>query len=310
MSITNSRWAMKYRPTKKEDFVGNPDFLNKIDHWVEINDIPHLLLVSENSGIGKTTVAWLIAKLLDAEVMYINASDENNIETVREKIKTFVSTIGFKTWKIVICDEFSFFTQNAQSALNSIMENYSKTARFIITANYVEKILPSIQSRCTKFELENPPKKGILTRVKYILDTEKIEYDDNDVKKVIVEFYPDQRSILNYIQDNSYTGKFILSQQNIILNDYCQKIVDLFNSKKSGTDIFKEIRQIISDARVKQFSDLYKYLYNNLDEYAGDGKKGLVIMSLAEYQYKDGFVVDKEINVMACIVNILNIIKG
>lgn len=310
MSITNSRWAMKYRPTQKEDFVGEPEFLAKIDHWIATNDIPHILLTSEKSGIGKTTAAWMIAKSLDAEVMYINASDENNIETVREKIKQFVSTIGFKQWKIVICDEFAYFTPNAQSALNSIMENYSKTARFIITANYIEKILPSIRSRCTQFQLETPPKKGILNRMKYILDTEGVKYEDRDVAKVIVEFYPDQRSIINYLQDNSYTGKFEFSEQNIIVNDYCQKIIDLFNSKKPVSEIFKEIRQLVSDAKVRQFSDLFKFLYNNLDEYAGDGKKGLVIMSLADYQYKDNFVVDKEINAMACIVNILNILKG
>ena len=190
------------------------------------------------------------------------------------------------------------------------MENYSKTARFIITANYIEKILPSIRSRCTQFQLETPPKKGILNRMKYILDTEGVKYEDRDVAKVIVEFYPDQRSIINYLQDNSYTGKFEFSEQNIIVNDYCQKIIDLFNSKKPVSEIFKEIRQLVSDAKVRQFSDLFKFLYNNLDEYAGDGKKGLVIMSLADYQYKDNFVVDKEINAMACIVNILNILKG
>lgn len=310
MSITNSRWAMKYRPTKKEDFVGDPEFLEKIDHWIETNDIPHILLTSENSGIGKTTAAWMIAKSLDAEVLYINASDENNIETVREKIKQFVSTIGFKTWKIVICDEFSYFTINAQSALNSIMENYSKTARFIITANYIEKILPSIRSRCTQFQLETPPKKGILQRMQYILDTEGIQYDVKDVAKVIVEYYPDQRSITNYLQDNSYSGTFKLSQQNIITNDYCQKIVELFNSNKRGSEIFKEIRQLISDSKVRQFNDMYKYLFNNLDEYTQDGQKGVIIMALAEYQYKDNFVVDKEINAMALIVNILNVIKS
>lgn len=309
MSITNTWWAVKYRPTKRDDFVGDSEFLDKIDHWIETNDVPNILLTSEKSGIGKTTAAWMIANSIDAEILYINASDDNNIETVRDRIKSFVSTTGFKTWKIVICDEFSYFSINAQSALNSIIETYSRSARFIITANYIEKILPSIRSRCTQFKLDAPPKVGIVKRMEAILQAENVEYDVRDIAKIVKELYPDQRSIINYLQDNSHSGTFKLSSQDIIINDYCEKVLANLTYNQATKISFGNIRQIIADSKIRQFNDLYKFLFERLDDYAPDGKKGLVILAIADYQYKDNFVVDKEINAMALIVNILTIIK-
>lgn len=310
MAIENSWWAEKYRPTTIKDYVADPEFLSKIEGWIEKGEINHLLLYSEKSGTGKTTLAKMLANSLDADVMYINASSENNVETVREKITTFVSTIGFARWKILILDEFPQFSLAGQSALNAVMETYSKHCRFIITGNYVEKILPSIRSRCTQFQIESPPKTAILKRMQYILDSENVTYENKDIAVVIKDFYPDQRSIINYLQDNSVGGKFNLSKSTAIINDYCNSVIELLQSKKSAKDLFVEIRQLIANAKVRQFNDLFKILFEQLDSFTPDGKKGLVIIAIADAQYKDAFVTDKEINAMALIVNILNIIKG
>lgn len=310
MAIENSWWAEKYRPTTIKDYVADPEFLSKIEGWIEKGEINHLLLYSEKSGTGKTTLAKMLANSLDADVMYINASSENNVDTVREKITTFVSTIGFARWKILILDEFPQFSLAGQSALNAVMETYSKHCRFIITGNYVEKILPSIRSRCTQFQIESPPKTAILKRMQYILDSENVTYENKDIAVVIKDFYPDQRSIINYLQDNSVGGKFNLSKSVAIINDYCNSVIELLQSKKSAKDLFVEIRQLIANAKVRQFNDLFKILFEQLDSFTPDGKKGLVIIAIADAQYKDAFVTDKEINAMALIVNILNIIKG
>lgn len=310
MAIENSWWAEKYRPTTIKDYVADPEFLTKIEGWIEKGEINHLLLYSEKSGTGKTTLAKMLANSLDADVLCINASDENNVETVREKITTFTTTIGFSRWKILILDEFSQFSPQAQAALNSVMETFSKHSRFIITANYVEKILPSIVSRCTRFQIQSPPKTAILKRMQYILDSENVTYENKDIAVVIKDFYPDQRSILNYLQDNSANGKLHLPKIITISNDYCNSVIELLRSKKSAKDLFVEIRQLIANAQVKYFNDLFKILFEQLDSFTPDGKKGLVIIAIADAQYKDAFVIDKEINVMALIVNILNIIKG
>lgn len=309
MSIKNSWWAEKYRPTTVDEYVADPEFATKLRGWIEKGEIPHLLLYSEKSGTGKTTAAKLIASQLDADVLYINASDDNNIDTVRDTIKQFVSTVGFSRWKIVIGDEFSRFTPAGQSALNGIMETFSRNARFILTCNYIEQVLPSIQSRCTKFQIETPPKTAILKRLQFILESENVAYDVKDVATVIKELYPDQRSIINYLQDNSGTGTLVMSTAHIVKSEIGSAIVDELNSGQPSKTIFTKIRQIIADSKIRQFTEVYRYLFEHLDGYVPDGKRGMVILSIADYQYKDAFVVDKEINIMALIVNILNIIK-
>jgi len=159
--LQNSWWPEKYRPQTLEELVGNEGFIDKAKHWIETQDVPNLILHSSKSGTGKTSACRLIAKLLDADVKYINASDENSIDTVRDVIKTFAATSGFSKWKIVILDEFSYFSTNAQSALLAIIESSSAHTRFFLTGNYIDKFLPAIISRCHPFEIQSPPPKKI-----------------------------------------------------------------------------------------------------------------------------------------------------
>lgn len=303
--IHNSWWAEKYRPTTIEDFIGNDQLVEYIKKCIETQDIPHLLFYNEKSGSGKTSLSKIIAKSLDADVLYINASNENNIDTVRDKILGFASSIGFGKWKIIILDEFSYFTVNAQSALNNIMETYSSHTRFILTCNYVDKVLPSIKSRCTCINLHSPDKKIVAKRLKYILDQEQIQYKIEDVAKLVFQHYPDQRTIINEAQRFSFSGTLTLTDDSLTVSDYCPKIVDILKTYSDPKTAFVQIRQIIADSKVRHFDDLFRYLFDNLDEFAGQGKQAQTILHLADAQYKINFVIDKEIIVAAMFINLL-----
>lgn len=307
--LKNKWWAEKYRPTKLEDFVGNEDFVAKVKYWIEHNDPVNIILYSEKSGTGKTTACRLIAAALDADVLYINASEENGIDIVRDKIKNFAMSSGFNDWKIVILDEFSYFSINAQSALLNLIEVSSKNTRFFFTGNYIEKFLPAIKSRCNPFLIQSPPVKAIYENISKILHTENVSFEPQILAKVIKQFYPDQRAILNYCQTNSITGTLVYSEQNIQVSDYCNKVLDELKSKNDVKTTFTNIRQIISDSKVRIFDDLFTFLFSNIHEFAPSGTQASIILTIADHQYKSGFVLDKEIQVAAMFINILKEIR-
>src|SRR6056300_212825 len=180
--------------------------------------------------------------------MYINASDENSVDTVRDKIKRYASTVGFKRWKIVILDEADFLTPNGQAALRNLMETYSKTTRFILTCNYVEKIIDPIQSRCQVFGITPPNKKEVAKRIVDILQELKVEYTNEDLVSIINAGYPDIRRVLNSCQRQVIAGKLVVDDNSIIQANYMTKILDILTSDQSKKDMFKLIRQIIADS--------------------------------------------------------------
>lgn len=308
--LQNSWWPERYRPQTLEELVGNEQFIDKAKHWIETQDVPNLILHSSKSGTGKTSACRLIAKLLDADVKYINASDENSIDTVRDVIKTFAATSGFSKWKIVILDEFSYFSTNAQSALLAIIESSSAHTRFFLTGNYIDKFLPAIISRCHPFEIQSPPPKKIFENISRILDLENVKFEASDLAKVIKHYYPDQRAMIQYCQINSYSGTLVYNNSDIVSNDYCEKVVaELKDMNRPADVIFKNIRQIIADAKVRDFDDLFRYLFENINEYIGQGSQANIILTLADYQFKAAQVIDKEIQVSAMIIQILTELK-
>lgn len=308
-NLKETLWARKYEPKTIDDYIGNDEFVAKVKHWIEIGDVPNLILYSEKSGTGKSSGCKLIANALDADVLYINASDENGIDTVRDKIKNFATSIGFSQWKIVIADEFSQFSPNAQSALNFIIEATSKHTRFFFTGNYIEKFLPSIVSRCSPFLIQSPPIKLVCRNIANILTAENVKFDPKTVVRVVEQFYPDQRAMLNYCQTNSITGELIYSELNAVSSDYCSKIVDTIKNSSDPKTTFTNIRQIIADSKVRQFDELFKYLYDNLDEFVPNGKKAQTILHIADCQHKILNVVDGEIQIAAMFINILRDLK-
>ena len=304
----NSLWCERHRPMTLNDYVGNPLFKEKMQSYIDSNDIPHLLLHGK-AGTGKTTAAFILTKTLSCDSMYINASNETGVDNVRNKIQGFASSAGFRELKIVILDEFELMSFSAQAALRSLMETFSGSTRFILTCNYVEKVIEPIVSRCQTFNLTPPSRKEVASHVFNILRKENVEASPTDLKFIIDSLYPDIRRIINTLQKNTVNGKLIVNQQQITASDYKLKILEVLSDNRiNKVTAFKDIRQILADNSVSDFSDLYMLLYDSIDKYA-IGSIAQVIVILAEMQAKDPISVDKEICAMSTIIQILNEVK-
>ena len=304
--INHSLWVEKYRPSKLDDYVGNEHLKNKVAGYIETEDVPHLLFFGK-AGTGKTTLAKLIIKSIDCDYMILNASDENNVETVRTKVKNFASSMGFKKYKIIILDEFDYMTPNAQAILRNLMETFSKHCRFILTCNYVEKIIEPIQSRCQTFQITPPTKKDVAIQMSKILRAESVEFDPKDLVPIIDSSYPDIRKVINTCQMNSTKGKLKVDVQNLLENDYKMKVLDILKSNDDKRNKYMKLRQALIDSKVTDFTDLFTLLYDKVDEYAGDNTSGVILL-LADGQFKHFSAIDKEIPTAATLIQILNTI--
>ena len=303
----HSLWVEKYRPQTLADYVGNETIKETIQQYLDANDIPHLLLYGK-AGTGKTTLAKLIVNTIKCDFMIINASDENNVDTVRNKVKGFASSVGFSGFKVIILDEFDYMTPNAQAILRNLMETFSKHCRFILTCNYIEKIIDPIQSRCQSFAITPPTKKDVAVQVSKILDTEKITYDIKNVADIVSSYYPDIRRILNTCQLQSAKGELKVDHAIMVESNFQTKLIDLLKSSNDKRNLFINIRQAVADNRLNDYSEMYSMLYDKVDDYAA-GNTANVILTIADGLSKDALVVDKEIVFMSTIIQILNIIK-
>ena len=300
-------WVERYRPSTMETYIGNEHLKSKVSIYLESGDLPHLLLYGR-AGTGKTTLAKLLVKNIECDYLYINASDENNVDTVRTKVKTFASTIGFQDLKIIILDECDYITPNAQAALRNLMETFSRHCRFILTCNYVERIIDPIQSRCQSFQIVPPSKKEVAVHLSNILKNEGVTFKVDDIATIINGGYPDIRKIINTSQRQVINNVLELDEQEIILSDYKLKLLKVIQTKsKTRKEIFTEIRQILADAKVTDFADFFRLLYDEVDSY-GKGLIAECILIIAKYESSDAHVVDKEINAMAMLIELLGVI--
>lgn len=305
--IENSLWTERFRPQTLDDYVGNEHLKEKMQSYIDNNDVSHLLLYGVQ-GTGKTTLAKILTKSIECDELYINASDENNVDTVRDKIKGFASTMGFKRWKVVILDESDFLTTNAQAILRSLMETFSNSCRFILTCNYVQKIILPIRSRCQEFEIYPPSKPDIAKRLFGILKAEQISFNPEHLKYFINTAYPDIRKMINMIQSSVKNKELQIQATDKIVLSYMDDILDELINTKDPKKLFTNIRQIIINSKVKDFIPLYRFLYDNLSKFA-TGHIAEVILIIAETQYWDSFAIDKEIHVSAMFVKLVEKIR-
>lgn len=297
----------KYRPQTLDEFIGEEALKTKIQKFIKNQEIENTTFYSISPGTGKTTLAKMLVKLVDCDYLYLNASDDNGIDTVREKVKQFASSASFKPLKVIILDEAAKLSWDAQSALLNIIESFSKNVRFILTCNYIEKIIEPLQSRCTPVKIVSPSKGDIARHLVKILEAEQIKYNEDlsEIKFIVSQHYPDLRAMLNLIQSNTVEGVLQLNQDELIKNNYKNQILE--ELKNPGTKTWKNIRQILADSNIDDYYDIFRFLFDNLDIFGKD-QAGAITIYLEEYQYQYNFRIDKEICIMALIAKILQLL--
>ena len=293
-------WVERYRPQDLSTYVGNEHLKTKVERFLNDGNIPHLLLYGRAGG-GKTTLAKIIVNNTECDYLYINASDERNIDLVRDKLKTFASSVGFKPMKVVILDEADYLNVNsAQPALRNLMETFSAHCRFILTCNYVEKIIDPIQSRCQTYKIVPPSKKEVAVHAKTILEKENISFDLDDLALVVTAGYPDLRKVINELQRMSINGKLTVDKDGMIHNEFKLQFLDAIrNGESIGT-----IRKMVADSNFTEYTELYRLLYDEVESFGVD-KMPEIIADISKGSYQDVLVVDKEINFIATVSNIL-----
>jgi len=292
----------KFRPTTLENYVGNEHIKKTISQYLGQNDIQNLIF-SGPAGTGKTTLAKIIVKNLDCDYLYINSSDERGIETIRDKVSGFASSASFKPLKVVILDEADFLTIQAQASLRNVIETFSRNTRFILTCNYVERIIDPLQSRCQTLKVIPPSKSDVAKHIAWIMGEENISFEIEDLKTIVNQFYPDLRKCLNTIQLSTLDNSLIIDKTVLVSSNYMASILkELSNAKPS----WKTIRQIIANSNTTDFEELYRYLYDNAHVYAS-GNEGMVAIYINEYSYHANFRLDKEINCLALIAKLIEL---
>lgn len=297
-------WVEKYRPKTVEGYVFRDEAQrNQVNTWIKDKTIPHLLF-SGNAGIGKTTLAKLLFNELDTnplDILEINASRTNSVDDVRDKIVAFVQMIPFGDFKVVLLDEADYLSPNAQAALRGVMEEYHTTARFILTCNYPNRIIPAIHSRCQGFHIAKIDQTEFTARVAEILITEGITPDLDTLDTYVKATYPDLRKCINMVQMNCVDGALVPpAKADAGDADYKIEMVELFKAGKIG-----QARKLVcSQARPEEIEDIYKWLYDNIDLFGDEEKQESAILIIKQGLVDHTLVSDPEINLAATLIRL------
>ena len=308
--MENFLWVEQYRPTKIDECILPTDIKNTFKQIVKQGEIPNLLL-SGTAGTGKTTIAKALCNELECDVMMINGSDEGrSIDIVRNQIKNFASTVSLSETnkpKVVIVDEADYMNaESVQPALRNFIETFSNNCRFIFTCNYKNKIIPAIHSRCTviNFSIQKKDKEKLAglfhKRLSTILEQENIDFDPKVLAELIIKFYPDFRRTINELQRYSVSGKIDTGILVSITEMNIQGLNKALNNKHFG-----DMRKWVVYNVDKDATGLYKELYQNFYEVLKPETIPAMCILLAEYQYKNAFVADPELNMVACLTEIM-----
>ena len=290
----------RYRPDTLEGYICLDENKIKFQTYIDKQDIPHLGLFGP-PGSGKTTLAKIIINNIDCDYLYINAADERSIDVMRDKVGSFAAAGSFKPLKIVILDEATHILQASQVLLLNMIETYSLNTRFILTGNYHERLIEPLRSRLQEFDLQPPTKKVIAKHINNILNNENINHTPEDIVAIIKKYYPDFRRILNACQKYTINNAIVLDNSINISDDYKNQILETL--KKPNSKSFNTIRQVLADADLSDYTDLYRFLYDSIDEYTKN--VGLITIIIEEYKYHSISRLDQEICFMACISKIL-----
>ncbi len=309
----HSLWCEKYRPSTMADYIGNETVKETFNQYIKKGDVPHILLFGP-AGTGKTSAAKILSKNINCDLMYINASDENSVETVRNKIKNFACSAGFKSLKVIILDEAEMLSAEGQCALRNMMESYSAHTRFILTCNYVEKIIAPLSSRMQVFEIKPVSKKDVALRLVEILQSENVSFTQEDVIFIVNKYYPDIRKVINFaqqsaIEDGDDKLKIKISEENAVETDSMNRLIDVLKNPKSP-GAFNDIRQLIAEFDINSLETVYRYLMDKVEDYAS-GKEPIIIHTLADWLYQSQLVIPKvrDIPFLACMYDILKFLS-
>lgn len=302
-SSTHTLWVEKWRPDTLEGYIGNEVLKERFATYIKNQDIPHLLFYG-TAGTGKTTAAKILIKNIDCDYLFINASDERGIDVIRDKIKSFAASSGFAPLKIVVLDEADALTGDAQSALRNMMEVFSKSTRFILTANYVERITSPIVSRCQATALTPPSKKDVAKHLAKILESEGVSYTTQDIVLLINAHYPDIRRIINTAQQQTVDGALSLNSAEIVSSDVPLRVLDILTSNQTSINKLISVRKVVVESSVRDYIPLYRLLYDKVEECFPEDVPNAIIQ-IGEGQFRDNFTPDKEITFMATLYNIL-----
>lgn len=300
-------WVEKYRPSTVEQAVLTKSLKKTFTDIVETGELPNMMF-SGSAGVGKTTIAKALCNMLELDYIVINGSEEGNIDTLRGKIKQFASTVSLQGGtKVVILDEADYLNpQSTQPALRGFIEEFSNNCRFILTCNFKNRIIEPLHSRCSVYDFAIPNSEkpeiagGIFKRVTTILDAENVTYDQKVVAELVNKYFPDFRRILNECQRYSVSGTI---DSGILVNLSDDNVKGLISTLKDKN--FKSMRKWVADNMDTEPHAIYRKVYDSMNEYLQPQSIPQVVLILADYQYKNSFVADHELNTVACMTEIM-----
>jgi len=305
---TEFLWVEKYRPKTVSDTILPESLKQTFQKIVDSKELPNMLFTG-TAGLGKTTVARALCNELGCDYILINGSEEGNIDTLRTKIKQFASSVSLQGgYKVVILDEADYLNpQSTQPALRGFIEEFSKNCRFILTCNFKNRIIEPLHSRCGVYEFNTSKKdmvdlcQSFMDRCKIILADEKVEYDDKPIAELIMKFAPDWRRVLNELQRYSVNGKI---DSGIVNNLQDKNFDDLFDHLKNKD--FKKMRSWVVNNIDTDASAIFRAIYDRMVDKVAPQSIPQLVLLLADYQYKNAFVADHELNVVACLTEVMS----